>query len=121
MWPVVVRVPAVSSTPNFGSTQIPVIVQIQVEWCRHASTLFPTTLLVALVVWVETLVTLTTFVLAFGFPISKPNVWLPLHQHNDHLQYHNEILGELPISQIDVLPFSKFRPHLYDRECHSKD
>ena len=70
--PVVVQVSVVLSTLDSGLIQIPIVVQVLVEWCQPASTmLLPATLLVALVIGVEMLVAVAAFVLAFGFPISE--------------------------------------------------
>ena len=81
VWLVDVQVPTMLSTPDFGSTQIPVaVVEVVVEWCRHASILLPATLLVALVVRVETLVAVAAFVLAGGFPISESETILTANE-----------------------------------------
>ena len=121
VWPVVVRVPAMLSTPGFGLTQILVVVHISivvevlVEWSRHASTLLLATLLIALVSGVEMLVAVAAFVLVGGFLISESETILTTNEQISASLV--SLSSPRTVALVELLltptPSQKPRPHMW--------
>ena len=93
----------------------PVVVQVLIEWCRHASILLTATLLIALVFGVEVLVAMAAFVLVVGFPITVIETILTT-------------TGQISVSRVSLAaphtvaleeclltatPNQKFHPHMW--------